>query len=67
VAIAGQTPPAQDGLLLSSAFVTLPRGPSVQPTLGVLTLFLRTAAAMPGPLEIHLLVADLEVGRGVQP
>jgi len=62
--ITAQTPPGREGRLLTTAFVSVPRGPSVQPTLGVLSLFLRTAVNLPAQLQIYLIVADLDLGRG---
>jgi hypothetical protein len=64
VAITAQTPAAQDNRLQATAFVPLPSPPAAQPTFGTFTVTLRTTAAIPGALEIHLILADLDLGGG---
>jgi hypothetical protein len=65
VAINAQTPAAQENRLQTTAFVPLPPPPSAQPALGVATVTLRTAANLPGQLEVHLIVADLDLAGGL--
>jgi hypothetical protein len=62
LAIAAQTPTAQDNRLQATAFVPLAAPPSTQPVLGALTLTLITGAAIPGALEIYVILADLDLG-----
>jgi hypothetical protein len=65
VAIAAQTPAAQENRLQATAFVPVPSPPAAQPRFGALTVTLRTtAASIPNQLQIHLILADLDLGGG---
>ena len=69
VTIDGPNPAASADRLLTTDFVTLPRGNALNPALGFLTLTLRTPTppALPQSFRIHLLIAELEFSPGVGP
>jgi hypothetical protein len=64
VEINATTSDATSQRLLSTPFVSLPRGATAQPILGFLTLTLRSTAALPATTEIHLLLAELALTPG---
>jgi hypothetical protein len=62
----GPNPAASADRLLTTNFITLPRGSAVNPALGFLTLTLRTPSppALPQSFRVHLLIAELEFSPG---
>lgn len=58
-------PAASVNRLLTTDFVTLPRGNALNPALGFLTLTLRTPTSVPSSFQVHLLIAELEFSPGV--